>query len=384
MTRKPFMRLTLRMMLLLLAVFGSIDGARAEGPGVTIPPELILQRFAVNKGGDALLVPVKIAGKDRLFVVDTGCTTTVVEESLPLGEPQRVVTADTPAGKVNVRLYRVPEASVGGLPLGVDEVMGVDLKWIRELFGYPIEGILGMDFLGRYVVHIDFDRGELLLLKSVPKDSGEVVPIRSNSGGLPELKAWISPQQDVQFLIDTGWISHDSGKMERGSLSQSGDFEKVGSSLSETASGTHASSEFRGKRISLGGFSVDQPIFDESPTMSLLGLGFWSRFVVTFDFPNQNMYLRKGKGYERPDLRDLSGLHLLRRDGAVVVHSVDKGSTGSLAGLQAGDKLLILGSSRADETSLFDLKTALCQPGTLKCSMRRGSEERSLTLNLPR
>jgi hypothetical protein len=172
--------------------------------------------------------------------------------------------------------------------------------------------------------------------------------------------------------------------MEDRLLRLSGDFQQVGSSLIETASGTHATSEFRGKRISLGDFSVDRPIFDESSTMSLLGLGFWSRFVVTFDFPNQNMYLRKGKGYGRPDLRDLSGLHLLRRDGAVVVHSVDKGSPGSLSGLQAGDMLMTLGSLRANETTIFEIRKVLSQAGPLKCSVRHGSQERSLTLNLPR
>ena len=116
----------------------------------------------------------------------------------------------------------------------------------------------------------------------------------------------------------------------------------------------------------------------------MLGLVFWSRFVVTFDFPGEKIYLRKGKGYERPDLRDLSGLHLIRRDGAVVIESVDEGSPGASAGIQAGDVLATLGSKRADKTTLFEIREALRQAGPLECSVRRGSEERQLTLNLPR
>jgi hypothetical protein len=285
---------------------------------------------------------------------------------------------------VMFKKYRSPEASIGLMPLGLDAVLGVNLKSFREASGYPIEGILGMDFMGRCVVRIDFDRGELLLLKSVPKDSGEVVPIRWNQEEWPTLDAWISPQQKVEFLIDTGRISRNSGEMEGGLLRQNGDFKKVGSTLMETVSGTHTSLVFRGRLVAIGGFSVPEPIFNESPTLCLLGLGFWSRFVVTFDFPNRNMYLRKGKEYLRPDLRDLSGLHLLKRNGAVVIDSVDRVSPGASEGIQTGDVLVTLSNKRADETTLFEIRKVLSQSGPLGCSLRRGSQEYRVTLNLPR
>jgi hypothetical protein len=35
--------------------------------------------------------------------------------------------------------------------------------------------------------------------------------------------------------------------------------------------------------------------------LSSLDLGFWSRFVVTFDFPKNKLYVRKGKQYSRPE-----------------------------------------------------------------------------------
>jgi S1-C subfamily serine protease len=169
------------------------------------------------------------------------------------------------------------------------------------------------------------------------------------------------------------------------SLVKSGDFQELGASnLSESAGGPRNCALLRGKRVALGGFTVDRPIFTESPTGSTMGLGFLSRFVVTFDFPGRRIHLRKGRGYERPDLRNRSGLSLRPRGEAVVIERVSKESPGSLAGIQAGDVLLTLGGLRADEASLFKLREALGQEGPLACSVRRGPEERRLTLSLPR
>jgi hypothetical protein len=56
---------------LLIAADTTPGGDWAGEPRPEIPPELVLERFNVAKGGDCLLVPVRIGGKDRQFVVDT-------------------------------------------------------------------------------------------------------------------------------------------------------------------------------------------------------------------------------------------------------------------------------------------------------------------------
>ena len=260
----------LRSSLLILAAFGSMVEIRAGEPVSTIPPELILERFAVNKGGDCLLVPVKIAGKERLFLVDTGCTTTTVDKAILLGKPRELAMTDTPQGKILVEVHASPDGSVGHVPLRIDSVLGTDLNKFREASGYPIEGILGMDFLARYAVHVDFDRGELLILKQAPQSAGDVLPIRWNDVDLPALDAWLSQDQKVRFIVDIGSVSHDSGSMESLTMRpmvKGGDFQEVGSTLSESAAGTHASALPKGRQVALGGFSVNQPIFEESHSM---------------------------------------------------------------------------------------------------------------------
>ena len=222
--------------LLLLVGLASAAEPRAADPRGAVHPDLILQRFAVARGGDGLLIPVKIAGKDRLFVVDTGCTNTVVDSSLPLGNPLGEVDATTSAGEDVFRIYGPPDASIGGVPLRLGAVAGFDMKRYREVSGHPIEGWLGMDFLGRHIVHVNFDRGELLLLKSVPKDAGQEVPLTWEPGGIPEVEASVTGEKNIRYHIDTGAVGRDSGRvevLEARSLAGEGEFRGVGSTLEE-------------------------------------------------------------------------------------------------------------------------------------------------------
>jgi hypothetical protein len=85
----------------------SILSSAAEGEprGLIIPPELVLERFAVARNGEELMVPVRIAGKDHLFVVDTGASMTLFDTSLLLGMPVDVLRVDGAQDKVEVKLY---------------------------------------------------------------------------------------------------------------------------------------------------------------------------------------------------------------------------------------------------------------------------------------
>ncbi len=373
--------------ILLLVTLGSANSTRAQEPALKIPPELILERFQVNTGGDALLVPVKIAGKERLFLVDTGSTITVIDESVPVGAFLGVVPAKTPQGEAKVKLHSPPPASLASLPLRLDVVACTDLTTIRDACGHPIEGILGMDFLSQFVVHIDFDRGELLLLKSVPKDAGEVFSLHSSPRDILEIEAWTSRAQKLRLTVDTGYVALESGMIQSTAsklLVRNGDFQEIGSRSGATLSGTHEYPLLQGQRMTLGKFSIERPIFAESPGESRLGLGFWSRFVVTFDFPGNKVSLKKGQGFDRPDLYNRTGLRFVKRDGFVLIDQVDLFSPASSAGIRTGDILLSLGTLQTHDTSLLELRKRLCQPGPLACSVRRGTQERRITINVPR
>jgi len=161
----------------------------------------VVERFKVGKDGDALLVPVKVAGKEYLFLVDTGSTMTVFDRTLLAGKPKGDINVHTSASRCPFALYEVPQASLGLLdfraclarepspwidPRDDSCVAGLDFTQFREAIGRDIHGIIGMDFLHRYVLRIDFDEGELQLLRRVnPSERSDSIELHYNSEGVP-------------------------------------------------------------------------------------------------------------------------------------------------------------------------------------------------------
>jgi hypothetical protein len=199
--------------LVTVAASGVAPVAKSEE---AVPPELIVQRFKVTTGGGALalLLPVQVGGKDHLCMVDTGCSLTTFDSSLPLGKPRAIDTPLAINGKsIQVTIHDPPGISVGSLPLNVSVVCAMDMTNIREVMGQPIEGILGMDFLGRQVLRIDFDRSELLFLRAAPNGVGDAVPIEWRPGDFPRVRATIGDADEYLFVIDTGSTGRNSGTL---------------------------------------------------------------------------------------------------------------------------------------------------------------------------
>ena len=190
---------------------------------------------------------------------------------------------------------------------------------------------------------------------------------------------------EVDVLVDFGQVGNDSANLEQSlfeSLVMKKHVKVVGSGLAESINGTSEGRIGASKDLALGEFKVKAPFLGEGDR-NMLGLGFWSRFMVTLDLPHSAIYLKKGKGFARPDLRDQTGLHLLRVDGKTAVHSVDKDSVAAAKGIKGGDQILRLGTDTVDKTSMFRLRRALSQPGeTVLLTLRRNTEEMQVELVL--
>lgn len=114
--------------------------------------------------GGVLLVPVRVNGQDFEFLVDTGSAYTGIAPSTAayLGvTPQtspgvRIAPAHGPT--VAVPTARLQTFSVGGHRLDNLEVVILDLP--AEL---QIDGLLGMDVLGRFRLTLEPDRAILVL-----------------------------------------------------------------------------------------------------------------------------------------------------------------------------------------------------------------------------
>ncbi len=124
-----------------------------KNTGVTLDREN-RSGFDTGKDGRLLLVTVHWDGEPLIFVLDTGAQMTCFDSSLKtrLGNPVGRVSLQTSAGLLDTEKFSCPDATVGGLALdGIETVLCTDLQPIRHAVGKNIRGILGADFLRRFV-----------------------------------------------------------------------------------------------------------------------------------------------------------------------------------------------------------------------------------------
>jgi hypothetical protein len=360
-----------------IGLFLVVACLRAEPPR---DPE-VLERFPVSRDGGYLTVPVTIRGKAYPFVVDTGASQTLFDTFfLPLLGPRlKREEAQGANAKLEIDVFRPPEARVGRLPLsGEGRVAVSDLGWVRRSSGQEIRGILGMNFLRRYAVRIDFDAGLLILSRRAGRPESERMPLyfdeRTN---LPMVEASVcaggAPPE--RFVVDTG--CDRSGNLRADLfriLAQLGQLQEVIPVFS--ASLGHEGFLARGRLacLRLGPFE-HRRLLTMSSLQSNLGLDYWSRYDVTFDFPGGHVYLRKGKDFNRPEWLNCTGLHLCRHSGETFISVVDAGSPAARAGARPGDIVVSIGGLRPDKQPTAAVGRQFRTPNkTVSLSLKRRGE----------
>lgn len=387
----PFPPRLVSVLLLVAALPARPAPVRARPPGERPGPERVLARFAVAKGGALLLLPVELGGKEIRCALDTGASSCAYDSSLAplLGEPVRTEDVRTSDGLTRVRFFRPPDAKLGSLSLRTGSaVVAADLRRIREASGEEVYGLIGMDFLAAHVVRIDPDRGEVLFLRSPGPDPGERVPL-SFRDKVPHVRVGVSGIDEPQlFLVDTGCSPGGGTGLMRAetfdALLEQGRIRPAGDAWAQSLSGTTLRRRGKVGGISLSGHRHSDLIFSASQR-NILGLNYWSRYVATFDFPGGAVYLKRGSKFDRPDLRDLSGLALGRFEGRTRVLSVRDGSPAALAGVRPQDVILKAKADgeQAEDIPLTTLRRLLAADGAkLSLLLRRGDEEREVSLVL--
>ena len=113
--------------------------------------------------GGLLIVPVKLNGTRLYFMVDSGATYCSINQKLLdkiIAEPTDIKLSIAPIGKerLSVATLRIDTFAVGGT---IQKNMLVSIVDFPE--GFQLDGILGMNFMGKYRITIETDTATLIL-----------------------------------------------------------------------------------------------------------------------------------------------------------------------------------------------------------------------------
>lgn len=353
-------------------------------------PEESPRDFQFTSGSEARNIPfelynnhiymrVQVNGTARQFLLDTGAGITVVDkglaeaEQLTLHGPFPITGA---GGSTDVAWTRVKSFNAPGVSL-TNQVVGViALDGLRPLTGRRIDGILGYDFLSRFVVEIDYVHRNINLheASSYKYDgSGEMLPI-TLIGSVPYLRTSIvqngrSPIEG-EFNIDTG---------STGSLTLNAPFVNshqllkfTSKTMSVPLSGVGGSAEQRIGRVGelrLGRLIIKDPItgfsqseqgdFASTNFDGVIGNEVLRRFDVVVDYSRRRLILSPNKNFDAPYDYDRSGAILIAQPPdfeLFKVHRVLQDSPAAEAGLRVGDSIVAIDGQPSSRYELAELR----------------------------
>jgi predicted aspartyl protease len=316
--------------------------------------------------GLMLRVPATMFNESHFFVVDSGSSTTVLNDTLltRLGSPIGQVMADTPYHPdLRTNFYTAPDIFIGNTPLQLKKIVCIDLHMAQMISGEPCSGVLGMDVLSNYVVTMDFERN-LFLLGQKPESANNsdsisvhLVSIGENRFGITTV---LNGNHHFTLMIDSGSsVSVSLNKRDWDEL-----FGVNAETVGRMSYFTGAGNIVQKSRIArLDSLRVGSAVYtnllctqlSNPNSVSHLGLGFLRQNSVILDFPSGQLHL-----FKRPnppaEEDDMSGLHLLWQDGAVVIYAVDVGSPAQAAGLKAGDQIVSINGRLSSEFKMEQIR----------------------------
>lgn len=337
---------------------------------VKVPIELV---------SNHIYLKVKLNGSSPLsFMLDTGARFSYLDLSradefkikeLNREEAKRIGGCD------DLPLFKFDSVGVGDLTLFDQDVLGISLSPLNKFEGTNLDGILGYDFLRRFVVEIDYVNQILTIYEPAKFNyvgDGEMLKINLELD-IPKVKGMVDGKHEGIFEIDTG--SRNGLDFYASFIKNYRFLEKYPKYL-ETPLGFGITGPTEGvvgriKSFQLGSFLLESPVtgfylteespFGPSKIAGKIGGGILKKFKVIFDYPHYRMILEKNANYHLRDRYNTCGMQLIQENNKIVVYQVIKNSSANESGIEKGDEILSVNGVSVSSYSLQELREILNQ-----------------------
>lgn len=332
---------------------------------------------------DAILLQVHIEGQPYSFLLDTGSTLTLVDDTFKerLGDTLNIKQKTiTPDGTKELAFYEPFDIMLGQLNIKRKlPYLMEDLSFLGKVLGCKFDGVIGMDFLHQHIWDLDFDRPRVSILSDSasiePDDFDTVVVISPTARALPTIDIKIGDKQ-IPFVIDTG--DTGSGRLTKEVIDYMAEKNLVTDIATDSTaniSGVQSKRRVRVKSLEVGSIQYSGLLMTES-LQNAIGLGFLNRYHAVLDFPDRSLYLKRGLRVFKRDREDKSGLKLINDNGQLAVGLIDERGPAAATILEKGDIVTEVNNSTVNGSDLSRVRTMLRgEDGTeILLSARRGKK----------
>ncbi len=330
---------------------------------------------------DHIFTEVVIAGHGFSFMVDTGASSTVVDETVVRRLGLRTygrLHAQGVSGSQEVTYVDLPELWVGDVLMTNETVITTDFHEMRRRLP-QLDGILGRDFLGQFVIGLDYMRREMTVVDRAEfryEGGGERIAL---DGVLCHMSF---DGLSGKFRIDTG----APGLNIHAPFVRSHKLVAPGAKLPyASAIGGLGSVELKlyaalTHEVTIGSYTLrDLPVrltdmdvgpFANASIMGNAGAEIWRRFITWFDLGGGVMYLEPNTNFHAPPHTGRYGCALRQDGGKHYVDSVLTRSPAEAAGVQRGDEVLDYDGVPVTLMTLDELRLRFREPAGTRAVMR--------------
>lgn len=345
-------------------------------------------RIPFQLHSNLIIVPVRINNSDTLhFILDTGVSNTIItdpsiirKESLTMSRKVKLTGAGE--GETLTATVAINNTlSMGGLQANHHNlvILDHDILKLSEYVGTPVHGIFGYEVFADFVVSIDFQHREILIMKPdryhYRKRHGDQFPITvRNSKVYTDALTVFDGEKSIplRVVLDTGaghaLLLDRSGGNNTLRLPEKTIRAQLGRGLNGVINGNLG----RIGKVRLGRFELDNMLasFPDSASFGMklvdtpgrqgnIGCELLRRFNVIFNYREQYMVMKPIRRLMREQFEhDMSGMEL-RAKGTqfrnYYVNHVIEGSPAARAGLLEGDEVLFVNNTSVNDMSISDI-----------------------------
>ncbi len=339
--------------------------------------------------------------KDLTFLFDSGASSPVVDKALGVSGYH---LADSKIQEAE-GITQGEMIWLGGLQLGADgsavkvaniPTLVTDLSQMSKLLKRKIDGIVGISFMGGYVIEIDYvrhllrfhDQRDFNVASRAPDNQRTF--LFSLAQGDPRRKVsvvFVSGQlhdkYDYDFLVDTGFGGYvsvgQSAARESGLITPT--TPRVPTNNFSVSRQFHGD-KIRAKYLMLGEINLSGRIIQVDSRnqggdgqFGIVGNRLLQNYRVTLDYPHRKLWLERVSTVEEEDEADkpLLGLSIRAENGVVRVARVSPNSPAYQSGVRAGDELRGVNGQSSARLTLAGIRRLLFAPqGAMTLSLTRG------------
>ncbi|MBS1660214.1 MAG: aspartyl protease family protein [Bacteroidetes bacterium] len=306
------------------------------------------------------------------FIFDTGCGSISLDSmtAARLGLVPRAsgLLLRGVAGICPQRVLDCQTLRLGGVQVDSLKVQVADYDLLSSVYGEKIDGIVGAGFFSRYLVKIDYDRGQMDIYTrgNVRYPRGGFL-LKPRLYGLPMLEGDLEDARAIRsrFYFDTGaglcllFSSNFTSDSAIFSPKRKKPVKIQGAGLGGktemqlTTLKTFSLGPFRFKKIPTYIFEDAYDVTSYPQLAGLIGNDLLRRFNLWLNYERSEIYILPNRSYKQPFDYSYSGVTIALIEGRIVVTDVIEESPAAKAGFREGDRVVAVNGDRKQDLQVY-------------------------------